>query len=474
MKNLIDKKNQKLKFKLFFLVILFSFLSTLPLFSALDIDLQKKSNDEVYIHDLKNSLFLDLEITNLGRSGSFEFYNLIGFLIYPSEGIYIERNETKRITLEVIPLGNLPEKGYYTLTYYIIKDNSESIEESFTFKITKLNSTFSIGSGEIDPESESVEIFIINNENIDFGEIDATFSSPFFNTEKTFDIGPKENVTFLIPLDKEDFKDLTAGFYTLKAEIEVWDKETIIEDVIRFAEKNIVTTSKTEFGVFVTTQIIEKNNEGNMIETSETVLRKNIISRLFTTFNPEPFAVEREGTAVYYTWISEIKPGENYQILVRTNWFFPFIIIFFICLIVFLASQYLKTNIILKKKVSFIKSKGGEFAIKVSILVTARKFAERINIVDKLPPLVEIYERFGGENPSKVDKKNRRLEWNFEKLEEGEKRVLSYVVYSKVGVLGKFAFPTATAIYEKSGKIHEAESNMAFFVVEQRGKEEGE
>jgi len=45
---------------------------------------------------------------------------------------------------------------------------------------------------------------------------------------------------------------------------------------------------------------------------------------------------------------------------------------------------------------------------------------------------------------------------------------VSYIVYSKIGVLGKFALPPTTAIYEKEGKIKETESNKAYFMAEER------
>ena len=72
--------------------------------------------------------------------------------------------------------------------------------------------------------------------------------------------------------------------------------------------------------------------------------------------------------------------------------------------------------------------------------------------------------------PKKVDEKNKRIEWYFDRLQAGETRMISYIIYSKVGVLGKFALPTTTAIYEKEGEIHEAESNQAFFIAEQARK----
>jgi hypothetical protein len=53
-------------------------------------------------------------------------------------------------------------------------------------------------------------------------------------------------------------------------------------------------------------------------------------------------------------------------------------------------------------------------------------------------------------------------------MQPGERRVFSYIIYSKIGVLGKFALPSVTAVYEKEGKVKEAQSNQAFFMLEPR------
>lgn len=451
------------------LTFLLGFLIITPIL-AIDLEIEKKSTGEVLIAELNNRVVFDLEITNLGSSSNFEFYNLLGFLMSP-EKVYIKNGNTEEVQLEIVPLSSIEERGFYTITYYIKADDASQTTETLTFKVVDLEYALLIGSQNIDPETTSMEIFVENKENFDFGKIDVNFSSSFFNVEKSFTLGPKERKTFVVELDSEDFKDLVAGFYTLIADINIDEKVIGVEGVINFVEKNIVTTTKKDFGFLIATKIIEKENTGNAIEISETTIKKNIISRLFTSFKPSPDVVEREGASVYYTWNSEVRPGETLQIIVKTNWLFPFLIIIFIVLIVVLTKKYSETTLVLKKKVSFVRAKSGEFALKVSVLVNAKKYVERVNIVDRLPPLVEIYERFGGDTPSKIDKKNRRIEWNFEKLETGEMRVLSYIIYSKVGVLGKFALPTATAIYEKNGEIHEAESNRAFFVAEQRKKD---
>jgi len=295
-------------------------------------------------------------------------------------------------------------------------------------------------------------------------------TSAFFNIEKQISLGPNQKQNLAISLNKEDYKKLMAGYYTMNAEIIAGDKKTDVEGILKFIEKNIVTTNKKVYGVIINTNTIEKENEGNVIATTETIMKKNILSRLFTTFNIEPNIVEREGFLVYYIWRNEINPGEVLKINVRTNWTLPFLLVIMVVLVVVIVKKTSRKSLILKKKVVFVNAKGGEFGLKVSLLVEARNFIERVSVIDRLPYLTKVYEKFGGERPAKVDEAGKKIEWNFERLQAGERRVISYIVYSKIGVLGKFALPRATGVYEKEGVVKEVQSNQAFFVVEPRAK----
>ena len=156
-----------------------------------------------------------------------------------------------------------------------------------------------------------------------------------------------------------------AGFYTLDAEVNVKDLTADFESVIKFEEKDLLITTTKDYGFFVNTKIIEKENQGNIIAKSEISLQKNIISRLFTSFNIEPDYVERTGLDVTYGWNRNIKPGESLEIVVKTNWFFPILLVFFIIAVVILAKQYSKSYLVLDKKVTFMRTKGGEFELKV-------------------------------------------------------------------------------------------------------------
>jgi len=454
-------------------IILFILL-IFPLVTAINIQVKEEPVRDILVHNVDGAAVFNLKIKNLGENSSFEFYNLLGFRMFPIGTTQINTGETKDIELTISPIGEFNHIGAYTLGYFIKASDGSEINRESTFKVIELKDAFEVGSGNFDFDSNSIEIYIDNKVNFDFKEINVKFDSAFFEIDEDFSINAKERKTFKIQLEKEDFKKLTAGFYTLNAEITVQEEKTNLEGVIKFNENDIITTTSKDYGLIISTQIIGKTNEGNVLSKSQTIIDKNIISRLFTTFTPEPDIVERKGLSVSYTWEKEIKPGETFEIKVKTNWLFPLSAIFFIVTIVVLTKQYSKTNLVLKKKVSFVNAKGGEFALKISVYVNAKKYIENVNIIDRLPPLVKIYEKFGHEKPTRINEKNRRIEWNFEKLEVGEIRILTYIIYSKVGVFGKFALPSTTAIYEKEGKIHEAESNKTFFISEQEGKEEEE
>ena len=445
-------------------------LLIIPTVFALSLNIEKISSNEVMVADLNQPAEFVLKITNTGPFDYMEFYNLLGFQMFPIGTTPISSGETKEINLKISPIGKMKERGHYTFDYFI-KGQTGEVNEKLSFEIIDLKDAFEVGSGNIETASQSISIYIHNKHNFNFGKINARFTSAFFDFNEEFTLAPYERKDFEIVLNKEDFKSLMAGFYTLNVEVETEEQKANIEGVIKYTEEDILTTTSTNYGFVISTDFIKKVNEGNMITETETVIKKNIISRLFTTLTPEPDSVDRQGFTVYYLWNRELKPGEEFEITVRTNWLFPLVVILLIIAIIILVKQYSKTNLILKKRVSFVRAKGGEFALKVSIFVNARKHVERINIIDRLPPLVTLYDKYGQEKPTRFDDKNRRLEWNFEKLEAGETRALSYIIFSKVGVVGKFALPTATAIYEKEGEIQETESNRAFFIAEQRVKD---
>ncbi len=439
-----------------------------PMILGLDLEVEKKSSGEVLVLGTNQYATFDLEVTNNGPSEEIKFYNLVGFEMLPSEHILIKSGETKNIQLQIYPLGELNAQGGYILHYFVRGKDFSKLEFELPFIVTDLENAFEMGAGEINPESDSIEVYLHNKVNFNFDSIDIEFKSQFFDYSESFSLGPNEKKEFSIPLTKEDFKKLTAGFYTLQAEISTEDQSATLEAPVKFIENANLKTETESNGFFINQQIVRKINEGNTITKATIELKKNIISRLFTDFNTNPDAVERKGLKVTYIWNRDLKPDETLEISVVTNWVFPLLVIFLIVIITTLVKNYSRTNLIIKKKITFVKAKGGEFGLKISIFMHAQKYLENVNIIDRLPPLTKIHEKFGINYPSKIDEKNKKIEWTFQKLEEGETRVLSYYLYSKVGILGRFALPTATAIFERNGNIMETNSNRSFFVSEQK------
>jgi hypothetical protein len=453
------------------IILLLLFSTIIPSVFAINLEVNKTSSDEAMIYGVDKPVSFNLKITNLGADDNLQFFNLVGFNMFPIGTVPIKALETQDVKVEIYPTKGFNHRGYYTFVYYIMGQDKTKLEQRLTFNVIDLDEAFEIGSLEMDPETSSIKVYLANKVNFNFTDVNAKINSAFFNLDQDFPLAPYEKKEFDIQLNKEEFKKLMAGFYTLKAEVTVEDQKVNLEGYIKFVEKDIVTSTKKDYGLIISTKIIEKTNEGNVISSSETIVQKNIISRLFTTFEPQPDFVERQGFDIFYTWKRDLKPGESLSISVKTNWLYPLLVIIFIILVVVIAKQYSKTDLVLKKSVHFVNAKGGEFALKVSVIVKAKNYIERVNIIDRLPSLVKVHERFIGDIPSRVNEAARKIEWDFEKLEAGETRILSYLIYSKVGVLGKFALPSATAIYEKKGKIHESVSNQAFFVAEQINEE---
>ena len=167
-----------------------------------------------------------------------------------------------------------------------------------------------------------------------------------------------------------------------------------------------------------------------------------------------------------YIW-EIINISEVYTIKAKTNYLFPFFTILFAVLALLAFKRFSETKIEVTKSVSHVKTKNGEFALKIILSLKAKKDVENVTLIDKVPAIVKIYKNFGIVKPDKIDTESRRISWHIGDLNAGEERILTYIVYSKVGVIGKFSLPEALIVFEKNDQIHEVESNKVFFMSDQ-------
>ncbi|MFH0712038.1 MAG: hypothetical protein V1889_02920 [archaeon] len=450
------------------LLFLIAILISLSFASALNISAQYNSN--VLIPEIDSSIDLTLTITN-ATPGTYNLYTLADITTTPSEIFTISTDPFIK-TFTISPTENLDVDGYYTFTYILNHRGFEKTEEKFLAKILKLEDTIEVGSDTIDPASGEVKFYVKNLESTTLKNLEAKFSSILFSTEATFDLGPNQKLEFTANVSDDKLKKTKAGIYIIESTFQTKDGKKKIEGNLYLGEKKGITTTEDKSGILIRTQTITKTNAGNVLENVQVQATKNIFSRLFTTFNIEPDTVERKGFAIEYSWLKQkLNPTETFTIKARTNYIFPFLIIVVVTLALFGFKRFTETKVEVKKSVHHVRTKHDEFALKINLSLKAKKNVENVTLIDKVPAIVKIYNKFGMNKPDKIDAASRRIHWNIGDLNAGEERLFSYIVYSKVGVIGKFALPEATVVFEQADKIHEVESNKIFFMSDQIRKD---
>ncbi len=448
--------------KRFLLLIAAMFL--LAQVSALQIIPEYPTN--IIIRDFDNSIPLTLTITN-ATPGTYNLYTLSDILIRPSNMFQINDDPFEK-TFTMEPNDNLKLEGNYAFTYTLNQRGIEKYEQKILLRLLNLEDVIEISSESIDPESDQVSFYIQNKESVSLTNLTATFSSVLFNVTTTFDLKPNERFVIPVKVDKSELAKTPSGVYIIKSSFQTDKGEKTIKGTLYLGEKKGITSIEDTSGFLIRTETLTKVNAGNVIESVQIKINKNIFSRLFTSFNIEPTVTERNGMKIDYTWIKgRLNPAESYTVKSTTNYVLPFFIAIVLILIIIGYLRFSETKLEVKKSVAPVKTKGGEFALKVTLSLKAYKEIENVTITDKIPSIVKIYKKFGMVKPDKIDSATRRVHWNIGDLDAGEERTFTYVVYSKVGIVGKFSLPQALAVFEKEGKIHEIDSNNVFFMNEQ-------
>ncbi len=446
------------------LLLLIAGLLCLSLVSTLEMSAEYSTN--VIVRDIENSIELILEIDN-ASAGTYNLYTLADISIRPSETFTITGSPVEK-KFTITATDNLDIEGHYAFTYTLNHRGVEKIDEKFLINLMNLEDVLEISSDSIDSASGEVSFYIQNKESVNLKNLSAKFSSILFETEKTFDLGPNEKLEIFVDVDKNKLKKTKAGVYIIQSVFQTKKGVRTIEGNLYLGEKKGITSTEDKSGILVQTETITKVNVGNVLESVQIKLKRNIFSRLFTSFNIEPILIERNGLTIEYTWIKErLNPTEAYIVQAKTNYVLPFFVIVLAVLALLGFKRFSETKLEVKKSVSHVRTKNDEFALKITLSLKAKKSVENVTLIDKVPAIVKIYKKFGMIKPDKIDAESRRIHWNIGDLNADEERIFTYIIYSKVGVVGKFSLPEALAVFEKEGKIHEVDSNKVFFMSDQ-------
>ena len=431
------------------LLFLISFLSPLIVAQEYDaITIQEKNIiNDVIVKELNIPAEFELKIRNNQLSAdNFEIYSLLDVILTPLGTFVIESSTVKTIKVTVMPRSK--EEGRFGITYYILGENAgpeQAKQDSLVIEVSSFSDVVGINIPKtIDRERTELTFKISNPENIDFGKGTVVVESDFFDLERDIDLSP--GVSQEIKIDLKDLQGLDAGDYTIKFKFTFDDHgEVIAEREVKLIE--VIKITESDFkrtGLLSYTRDIIKKNDGNVEQYVRLEISQFILEKIFSRYNIEPDDSYYSGLMYVAVWQRELKTGETLEIKATVDYTIP-VLILIALILVYVGLQIAKRpRIILRKKVVKVRTKGGEFALKIILIVkNIGSIAEDVSIVDRLPMSAKIHEKFSVIKPDKIE--GNRLMWKFEKLMPGEEHVLSYVIYSKVILIGKIHIPRAVA-----------------------------
>jgi len=439
---------------------------------ALEISKEQPINNVVASELDKPATFM-LQIKNDNTSPDYiEFVTYVDIVLAPNGTIKLEPFTTQNITLEVYPSKRLKNiaKGNYLFEYYIKSKLSGMNERRLTIKILPLSEIIKLEPNQpINFDSKSANISLKNKENIMLNNIKATFQSIFFSQTEQLSLQPYEEKSFNIALKKEELQKATAGSYIISADLVVDGAAVTIENSVTLEEKKAIETTEEEKGfLFYPVVAITKKNTGNVPFDAEIVVSRNVFAKIFTAFSKAADSVERHGSTYVYTWRATLKPGEVLRLEVKTNYLLPVGILIAIIIIALVLAVTLKAELVLRKKVTPVRTKGGEFALKITLIARAKKDLSNMVITDRYPYPMQLYEQYSVIKPDNIDKSRRLVEWHIDDMRPGEERVFSYLIFSKIHILGSINIPAALANYKYKNKLKETTSNTIYFLVEEK------
>jgi len=443
------------------LATLIAVLLFVSIVSAINITVEKKDITPVVVSELKAPAVFEFTITNNGAADSIEVYSLVGVTFEPKEKFNLPSGTSTK-EIKAYPTEEIrATKDTYAFTYEIKGSDTNLFRDTLTIKIVKLKDVFEITPQSIVFGSNNAVVRVRNVNNIEMNDVTFSLKSSFFDGEKTISLKPFESIDIILPV-KSGISDIAAGSYVVTAKIEVDDVNAEVKSNVNYLQEKSVATSEKKSGFFVVKTTITKTNNGNLAVSENTEVKKNILTRLFTTFSETPLTTERKDFMVYYKWGNELNPGESMTLEVKTNYTLPFLLILLIILGVYFVYTFSRTTVVLKKRCSFVKTKGGEFALKVILNLKAKKAVDNIEIFDRIPMATKLYQKAG--MPHGFDEKNGKLSWKVDKLNAGEDRIFSYIIYSNIRIVGRLELSPATAHFVKEGKPTYIHSNRTYFV----------
>ena len=419
---------------------------------------------DIVITELGNPALFNLEIKNDGIEDSFEIYTLVsGIEIEPKQNFILKAGETRVIPIQVF-FDERILRGKETLSFeYRIAGQKVGVtKDILSVKAYGFDTALMLASEDIKVNQGEAKINLKNKVDYNFESLRIKITTEFSSEVYQTSLAPNEEKILIAKLDQEKMAMATAGSYILSAIIESGNSSGKMMSVFNFQEISDLKSESGTRGILIRKVFTTKTNHGSVSSIASVSIKRDMLSMLFTSTNIIPSETLTNGFVTTMLFEKELQPSEVFYVEVRTNYIILIVLVLLIISCVWIFVYYLvkRKDLLIKKRVALVKTKKGEFALKVTLFLKALKPIKRVSIIDNIPPLVKLYNKFGILKPTRIDARDRRVEWDFEALGKDDERVLSYIIYSRIGVFGEFYLPATTSLYESEGKVYEAKSNQ--------------
>lgn len=401
-----------------------------------------------------------------GPSADFQIYSLVGVELSPST-VYLEQNVPTTITLTAKPIRRLLDtaRGVVKFEYEIFNTNQGVTKGSLLMELVTLEDSLFVRPISVEVGDTEASFILQNLKRVLFDNLHIELSSKLADAERRVTLEPFELANLTVELDTDAVKRLVAGTYPLTVRARYQGAEGTLATNIKYLEQGGVAVAEYVKGTIIRTKTTEKTNEGNVPVIVTINEKRDIFTRLLTNHDPAPESSSKRGFYVLYTWQKQLAPAETLAVQSTTNYTLPVIIFIIIILLVIAVRFYLQTGVTLIKRVSYVRTKGGEFALKVTLHAKSHTSVQNVVLTDRIPHAMKLYEPYGVK-PHTVDEGTRTITWNLSHLNAGEERIFSYIIYSKIRVVGSFELPLAHVRYTHKGKAVSVFSNKTSFAAE--------
>jgi hypothetical protein len=425
-------------------------------------------DNNIIIKEYPKPITFNLSIDDIPPS-NYNFYTTSDFYLEPSDFFIVSEKTDLFFNLKATPMNRvLNHNGSYVLSYSLNdRENDKKYNQKIILEIMSISDITKVYSDLINLNSTELNLNIENQNNLEIKNLRASFKSILFDIEADFDLSPLSTHSLKVPISNEELRKIGGGSYIIEVVFFTPNSNISTQGFLYINEKKDVIYDQKDKGFFIKTTNISVFNTGNTYEDARIEIRKNILHRLFTSFSEEPIFSYREGNDYIFVWNKRLAPAKGYTISAKTANFMPFIVIILVIILIFGIKRFLRTKIVVLKTVSQINTKNNEFALRVRIILKAKANVQDISLVDKIPGFVKVYKK-SMTLPDEIDAATRRFKWNISDMNAGEERHFSYIVYSRVGYVGKFVLPSSICYFKYKDEVVQVKSNSVFYVSEKK------